>query len=251
MASIRLSGDDLVPSEVTALLGAEPSSAYARGDEIPVTKSQSRTARHGHWSLRATESSPADVDGQVEELLDQLSDDLGIWRQLGLHFRVDLFCGWFMHGGNEGLGLSPKTLAALGARGVELAIDVYGPVGGQRRARRVESAQEYGVVVKFIEDRNGRALVRLPNGSKTSVSYDALGRLDEPGAHLSLGEDEALVLYDWVHRLGESNEGWHDQAEQRVAWDLSASLERQLPVLDVDYDELLEAARDRVRDRFE
>lgn len=27
------------------------------------------------------------------------------------------------------------------------------------------------VVVSFIEDRNGRALVRLPNGSKTSLAY--------------------------------------------------------------------------------
>ncbi|MEV6266520.1 hypothetical protein AB0L64_05100 [Kribbella sp. NPDC051936] len=30
------------------------------------------------------------------------------------------------------------------------------------------------VVATFIEDRNGRALVRLPNGSKTSIPYDAI-----------------------------------------------------------------------------
>lgn len=28
--------------------------------------------------------------------------------------------------------------------------------------------------VTFIDDRNGHALVRLPNGTKTSVGYDAL-----------------------------------------------------------------------------
>ncbi|WP_405142450.1 hypothetical protein OG589_34555 [Sphaerisporangium sp. NBC_01403] len=30
------------------------------------------------------------------------------------------------------------------------------------------------VLVVFIEDRNGRALVRLPNGSKTSLPYASL-----------------------------------------------------------------------------
>jgi hypothetical protein len=30
------------------------------------------------------------------------------------------------------------------------------------------------VLVWFIEDRNGKALVRLPNGSKTSLPYEAL-----------------------------------------------------------------------------
>lgn len=38
----------------------------------------------------------------------------------------------------------------------------------------METSQLATVGVTFIEDRNGRALVRLPNGSKTSIAYDAL-----------------------------------------------------------------------------
>ncbi len=34
VASLRVSGEDLVPEEVTRLLGAEPTIAYARDDEI-------------------------------------------------------------------------------------------------------------------------------------------------------------------------------------------------------------------------
>jgi hypothetical protein len=30
------------------------------------------------------------------------------------------------------------------------------------------------ILVVYLEDRNGRALVRLPNGSKTSVPHDSL-----------------------------------------------------------------------------
>jgi hypothetical protein len=42
-------------------------------------------------------------------------------------YRVDPFCGLFMDGGNEGLTISPASLVALGQRGIELALDVYGP----------------------------------------------------------------------------------------------------------------------------
>lgn len=30
------------------------------------------------------------------------------------------------------------------------------------------------VLVEYLEDRNGKALVRLPNGSKTSLPHDCL-----------------------------------------------------------------------------
>jgi hypothetical protein len=30
------------------------------------------------------------------------------------------------------------------------------------------------ILVVYLEDRNGRALVRLPNGSKTSLPHDSL-----------------------------------------------------------------------------
>lgn len=38
----------------------------------------------------------------------------------------------------------------------------------------MQSSEVCHVVATFIEDRNGRALVRLPNGSKTSIEYGAL-----------------------------------------------------------------------------
>jgi len=126
VASLRLWGDDLVPDDVTALLGTEPVLAYARGDELQVTKTAIRISRFGHWSIKATETSPADVDAQVQELLSRVSGDLGVWAQLAAKHQVDFFCGWFMQGMNEGIGLAPRTLSALGERGIELSVDLYG-----------------------------------------------------------------------------------------------------------------------------
>ncbi|MFJ5987944.1 hypothetical protein [Lentzea sp. NPDC092896] len=38
----------------------------------------------------------------------------------------------------------------------------------------IERGDIASVLVQFLEDRDGRALVRLPNGSKTSLPYECL-----------------------------------------------------------------------------
>ncbi len=65
---------------------------------------------------------------------------------------------------------------------------------------------------------------------------------------ITLSQDHALVLYEWLERAGGNEDGWIDQAEQRAVWDLAATLETLLPVFAVDYRELVRSARDRVRD---
>src|SRR4051794_27013887 len=67
---------------------------------------------------------------------------------------------------------------------------------------------------------------------------------------LQLTADEALVVFEWLSRFNESGDGtFRDQAEQRVLWDIEASLESTLVApLDPHYDRLLAEARGRVRD---
>ena len=60
-------------------------------------------------------------------LLSQVSDDLGICQRLTALYDVEVFCGLFMHRENEGLAISADTLIALGSRGIELDLDIYGP----------------------------------------------------------------------------------------------------------------------------
>jgi len=124
-ATLRLVGDDLQPEEVTALLGAEPTMTTTRGQRNELGKGP-RIWRTGSWRLEAPDAEPANPDGQVAEILDQLTADLAAWRSLAARFRIDLFCGWFMAGSNEGVSLSPGTLRALGERGIRLDIDLYG-----------------------------------------------------------------------------------------------------------------------------
>jgi hypothetical protein len=128
LADLRIFGDDLIPKEVTKLLGAEPTLAHFKGERVMLgTPSRMVVRRTGAWHLEAQATEPEDFDSQVVELLTQLTSDLDIWSDLTRRFRVDLFCGWFMGGNNEGVQISPLTMMALGERGIRLSLDIYGP----------------------------------------------------------------------------------------------------------------------------
>ena len=67
---------------------------------------------------------------------------------------------------------------------------------------------------------------------------------------LELTHSEALVLFEFLSRFSDKDVlTLEDQAEERVLWNLCASLESTLvEPLAVNYDELLEQARAAVRD---
>lgn len=125
-ASLRIIGDSLVPAEITQLLGGEPTEAHKMSEEIRgKATSHVRVAKTGMWRLVAEPREPEDLNGQIEELLGKLSNDLNAWAKIRETCRIDLFCGLFMGSGNDGVSLQPDQLLALGARGIELGLDVY------------------------------------------------------------------------------------------------------------------------------
>jgi hypothetical protein len=79
------------------------------------------------------------------------------------------------------------------------------------------------------------------------------GRPEYEKLGVALSRDEALVLYEWVCGFNQREDVvFDDQAEQRVLWDLEASLESLLvEPLSESYADLLAAARGRVRDASE
>ncbi|MEF9966687.1 MAG: DUF4279 domain-containing protein [Comamonas sp.] len=128
VATLRIMGDDLVPEEISRLLGAVPTSAHAKGHQYPLEESgRLVTRKSGVWRLRAREAQPEDLDGQVSELLGLVTSNLSVWGDLTNRFRVDMFCGWFMGSANEGVQISSGTLLALGQRRIMLSVDIYGP----------------------------------------------------------------------------------------------------------------------------
>ncbi len=74
--------------------------------------------------------------------------------------------------------------------------------------------------------------------------------MDPSKVVIELSRAEAIVLYDWLFRFNKNHDQlFQDQAEQRVLWDLEATLESMLvEPFDPGYQKFLAAARDRVRD---
>jgi uncharacterized protein YjbJ (UPF0337 family) len=128
VATLRIAGDNLDPSEISALLGHSASKQQVKG-EVSVGKvtGRSRTAKTGLWRLKATDAMPEDLDGQIAELLGKLTNDRKVWELISDKYDIDLFCGLFMKVSNEGMSISAESMKALGARGIELSLDIYDP----------------------------------------------------------------------------------------------------------------------------
>jgi hypothetical protein len=128
VATLRIVGDDLVPSEVSELLARAPTRSQTKGEIIVGQRTgQQRIARLGMWSLESADREPEALDQQIQEILGNLTGDLATWQALCGKYRIDLFCGLFMGSRNEGLTISANSLFALGQRGIQLGLDVYGP----------------------------------------------------------------------------------------------------------------------------
>jgi hypothetical protein len=129
-ATLRFFGDDLDPDEVTAKLGGKPTAAFRKGGVRALASGGAEViAREGGWLFEAAKREPGDLDAQVRELLDPLTADLAVWRDLVGRYQADISCGLYMAASHDGDELRPGTLAAIGARGLKLSLDIYGPEG--------------------------------------------------------------------------------------------------------------------------
>lgn len=127
-AGLRVFGDELDPDEITRRLGASPTKAFRKGDPDPLGRDgRQRYAHTGRWHLHADRRFPEDLNAQILEILDQVTDDLEVWRELGARYKIDMFCGVWMGHWNNGLPLFHEVLLALGQRGILLDIDLYAP----------------------------------------------------------------------------------------------------------------------------
>lgn len=68
---------------------------------------------------------------------------------------------------------------------------------------------------------------------------------------IKFSEEEALVLLEWLHKFNEEERPTliQDQSEERILFDLEAELETVVSItFDIDYEEALSKARQKIRD---
>ena len=126
VATLRIMGDNLIPADITSLLGCDSTYEQTKGQVlIGRISGHKRVARLGMWRLEATDHEPENIDAQISELLDKLTKDISVWGSISDEFEIDLFCGLFMEESNEGMEISPSSLKSLGERGIVLSLDIY------------------------------------------------------------------------------------------------------------------------------
>jgi hypothetical protein len=121
-ASLRICGDELMPEEVTKLLGCTPSRSHRKGDTI-TSKKFIHSAPTGVWLLNSHRE--GGVGRIVNGLLDSVTGDPQVWQMLSKNFRVECFVGVFATSINSGFSISADTLKRLGDLGIALALDLY------------------------------------------------------------------------------------------------------------------------------
>jgi hypothetical protein len=125
--TLRIFGDDLVPDEITELLGQSPTRSEGKGSPLRNSYGEVvRLARTGSWHLEH-ECGEMDVEEAILALLGRLQVDPGVWHLLGHRYQIDLFCGLFLETTNRGFSLSAETCRALADRGLEIGFDIYCP----------------------------------------------------------------------------------------------------------------------------
>lgn len=129
VVTLRIYGDDLVPEEITKLLGVAPTHSAFKGQETIGRKTgKVRTAKAGMWRLCASDREPENIDDQIQEIFNQIPADVAVWKSITKKYRANLFCGLFMSQTNDGLSISPQSMALLAERGIELWFDIYAPL---------------------------------------------------------------------------------------------------------------------------
>ncbi len=122
--SIRFSGDDLDPDELTALLNCEPTEAYEKGQTI-ITTISPRTIKTGMWFLSIQKNSEQTLEEQIWELLEKLPKDLEVWEKLSGRFRINIYCGAWLKNWNRDVWFSANLLKQIANRKLSIGLAIY------------------------------------------------------------------------------------------------------------------------------
>ena len=120
--TLAVYGEDLVPSEVTNLLGLQPTRSFERGYRRNPT---SRPMPHGAWFFEERGQPPRDPDDLARSVLIRFSAAPETWSRVRELYKVQLRVALQMASWNRGFAFSPTTLQLIAATGAELGFDLY------------------------------------------------------------------------------------------------------------------------------
>lgn len=127
-ATFRVLGEELDPSDVTRLLGVEPTQALRRDQLVP-TQTSVRRQETGVWLLKSEgKVASTSLERHLVYLLDLVEPHAVALDELRREQAVtaDFFCFWLSATGHGGPIFSADVMQRVAATGAELGIDFYG-----------------------------------------------------------------------------------------------------------------------------
>jgi len=128
-AGLRISGEELHPDQVEALLVLKPTRVHLRGQ--PRNPRREDRWPESLWYLESPLRDELDMVKHLQWLLDSLEPKREILGLLSKKFRVDVFCGFFFFFGQGGFVLDAAILERLAGLRVPLVLDLYPPTAGK------------------------------------------------------------------------------------------------------------------------
>lgn len=127
IVSLLIDGDDLVPAEVTATLGAHPEFGVVKGEAFLATHGKMIEAQTGKWRLGGDWESPPHLDRQIGDVLAALTNDISAWRKITTRFHCYISISGHFNDWTGGMTLKPDTLKLLADRRLPIDFDLYAP----------------------------------------------------------------------------------------------------------------------------
>lgn len=127
-AALHISGDDLIPEQVTELLGAAPTRSQTKG--VPLLRDDGSfryTPRFGRWTreLKPHETDEWDITELIYLLFEGLPRDLATWNAIGALAKLRVSLGLSLPASNREFEFDPPVLRFLADRGVSVWFDIY------------------------------------------------------------------------------------------------------------------------------
>ena len=133
--SVSIAGDDLIPSEITALLGASPRLGVCKGEVFLGSHGKHLVAKTGKWHFGGGWESTPNLDKQIASVLAELTDNELAWKEVTTRFDCYLNVGGYFNDWTGGMTLQPSTMKLLADRHLDIDFDLYAPASSDRPTR--------------------------------------------------------------------------------------------------------------------
>lgn len=119
---LAIYGEDLIPDEITKLLGCRPTDFHVKGEK----KGPRSPGFHaGAWFLKVRGEPPNTIDVLTRRLLMMLPSDPDIWISLSERFGIQMRYGIHMSGWNKGAGLPRDLVERIAGLHADVELDIY------------------------------------------------------------------------------------------------------------------------------